>query len=170
MADFVAQRTKKKPDETLLLKSNWEARKKVEVRQLMDLTHSVHEKYGDPYAFYLILRQKDGLPVKIDYKNPVSSRWTNPDFAAHIIDDRSQKVEVIREIPNLDENYNYKQQKQYPSSSLVRASTKIHFKDYLKPETRVPEGHTAGSISDTSSDEDDQRRHLGESKSQTLLY
>ena len=99
----------------------------------MDLTSTVQEKYGDPYAFYLKLRQKDGEPEKINYKNPVSSRWTNPDFAAHIIDDRGSKVEVIREIPNIDNQI--KKQKKLPSTAFVRQSI-VHYKDYLRPSTR----------------------------------
>ena len=159
MADFVANKTKKKPEETLLMKSNWDWRRKVEVSQLMDLTSTVQEKYGDPYAFYLKLRQKDGEPEKINYKNPVSSKWTNPDFAAHIIDDRGSKVEVIREIPNIDSHFN--KAKQMPSTSLVRGST-VHYKDYLRPETREQPKYSnknssktrTPNFSDSSSDDE----------------
>ena len=31
------------------------------------------------------------------YKNPVSSKMTDPELAAFIIDDRSKKIEMIRE-------------------------------------------------------------------------
>jgi len=41
----------------------------------------------------------------IKYKNPVSSKWKDPNFGALIIDDRQQKVELIREIPDLKEAY-----------------------------------------------------------------
>ena len=41
----------------------------------------------------------------IQYKNPVSSKWKDPNFGALIIDNRQRKVELIREVPDLKEAY-----------------------------------------------------------------
>ena len=62
----------------------------------MDLSSTLNEKYGDSLAFKLSLRTGKKLS-HIMYKNPVSSKMTDPELAAIIIDDRSKKIEMIRE-------------------------------------------------------------------------
>ena len=61
----------------------------------------------------------------IKYKNPVNSKWQDPDFGAIIMDNRKAKVEVIREIPDLKEAYSpqdgYKMSRSY---SLRKTSMK----------------------------------------------
>ena len=75
-------------EDTLLMRSNWDQRRKQEVNSLVDLTTSVQEKYGQPQSFLLKLRIHDKDPQLIQYKNPVSSSWKDPNFGALIIDNR----------------------------------------------------------------------------------
>ena len=46
MASTLAEYTNKFPEETLMMRSNWDQRRKQEVTNLVDLTASVNEKYG----------------------------------------------------------------------------------------------------------------------------
>ena len=46
MATSLAEQTNKFPEETLIMRSSWDQRRKQEVRNLVDLTASVDEKYG----------------------------------------------------------------------------------------------------------------------------
>lgn len=105
MAANLGDKINKRPEDTLMMRSNWDQRRKQEIRDLVDLTTSVHEKYGHPQSFLLKLRIQEKDPQKIPYKNPVSSKWNDPNFGATIIDNRSKKVELIREIPDLKEAY-----------------------------------------------------------------
>ena len=105
MAGDLADKTNKRPEETLLMRSNWDQRRKNEVNDLVDLTSSVNEKYGFPQSFLLKLRIHEGDPQEIRYKNPVSSKWSDPSFGAIIIDNRQKQVELIREIPDLKQSY-----------------------------------------------------------------
>ena len=65
---------------------------------MVDLTQSVHDKYGHPLSFQLKLRIQDGDPQIIKYKNPVSPKWNDAEFGAIISDNRSRKIELIREV------------------------------------------------------------------------
>ena len=75
MATTLAEWTNKFPEETLMMRSNWDQRRKQEVSNLVDLTATVNEKYGMKQSFLLKLRIQDDDPQTINYKNPVSSRW-----------------------------------------------------------------------------------------------
>ena len=88
MASTLAEWTNKFPEETLMMRSNWDQRRKQEVSNLVDLTSTVNEKYGMKQSFLLKLRIQDDDPQTINYKNPVSSRWQDPNFGAMICDDR----------------------------------------------------------------------------------
>lgn len=105
MASSLASMTQKQPEETLLMRSNWDQRKKKEAHDLIDLTASVQEKYGFRQSFFLKLRIQDDEPQVLKFKNPVSSKWSDPNFGALIIDDRDKGVEMIREVPDLKEAY-----------------------------------------------------------------
>lgn len=105
MATNIADKTKQTPEETLMMRSNWDQRRKNELSSLVDLTSSVQEKYGVRQSFLLKLRSQNDKNDVIKYKNPVSSRWSDPNFGAIIIDDRAKKVELIREVPDLKEAY-----------------------------------------------------------------
>ena len=91
-----------------MMRSNWDQRRKQEVSNLVDLTASVNEKYGQPQSFLLKLRIQEGDPLTITYKNPVSSKWADPNFGALINDDRQKKIEMIRQVPDLKEAYSPK--------------------------------------------------------------
>ena len=41
----------------------------------------------------------------LKFKNPVSSRWLDPNFGALVIDDRQKRVELIRAVDDLKEAY-----------------------------------------------------------------
>ena len=105
MASNLAEQTNKFPEETLMMRSNWDQRRKQEVSNLVDLTYSVDEKYGYAQSLLLKLRIQEGDPQFIKYKNPVSSKWSDPNFGALINDDRQKKIEMIREVPDLKEIY-----------------------------------------------------------------
>ena len=62
MASNLAEQTNKFPEETLMMRSNWDQRRKQEVSNLVDLTASVTEKYGFSQSFLLKLRIQDGDP------------------------------------------------------------------------------------------------------------
>ena len=73
------------------MRSNWDARRKVEVTNLIDLSENLEEKYGVPWAHQIGLRMPaEPLPQIVQYKNRKG---------VTIIDDRSKKIEVIREVP-----------------------------------------------------------------------
>ena len=99
VASHLAQKTQRQDaDETLLRRSSWDQRRKVEVGNLIDLSSNVQEKYGNTLSFNLMLRSGDSQPTLINYKNPVSTKLRDPDFGALIVDDRTKKIEVIREV------------------------------------------------------------------------
>ena len=62
MASTLAEYTNKFPEETLMMRSNWDQRRKQEVTNLVDLTASVDEKYGTRQSFFLKLRIQDEDP------------------------------------------------------------------------------------------------------------
>ena len=98
---------------------------------MVGLTSSVNEKYGNQQSFYLKLRsqENDDESQVIRYKNPVSSKWQDPDFGAIIMDNRNAKVEVIREIPDLKEAYSphdgYNSRNNTMSQSFSLRKTKV---------------------------------------------
>ena len=107
-----------------MMRSNWDQRRKQEVSNLVDLTASVNDKYGYPQSFLLKLRIQEGDPQVIKYKNPVSSKWRDPSFGALISDDRSKKVELIREIPNVHGAYISPRQQVNPSQLNLAEGTR----------------------------------------------
>ena len=76
------------------------------MKSVLDLSSTLNEKYGDSLAFKLSLRGGD-KPKQIIYKNPVSSKMTDPDLAALIIDDRSKRIEIIREKSDVSPTQSY---------------------------------------------------------------
>ena len=97
IAQLIAKKTRREQaGDTLLERSSWDHRRKVELQSVLDLSSTLNEKYGDSLAFKLSLRTGKKLS-HIMYKNPVSSKMTDPELAAIIIDDRSKKIEMIRE-------------------------------------------------------------------------
>ena len=88
-----------------MMRSSWDQRRKEEARSLVDQTLSVNDKYGNRQSFLLKLRIQDGDPQVIDYKDPVSHKWRDASFGALIKDDRSKKIELIREIPDIQGAY-----------------------------------------------------------------
>ena len=45
-----------------------------------------------------MLRCRGSQPEMVSFKNPVSSKLSDPNFAALVIDDRNKQIEVIREV------------------------------------------------------------------------
>ena len=60
----------------------------------------------------------------LKFKNPVSSRWSDPNFGAFVIDDRSRDIELIRAVDDLKEAYspNLTQKSRSRSSNLYSNS------------------------------------------------
>ena len=50
MASKIGEKQRRNPMDTLLMKSNWDARRKKEVTSLIDLSENLEEKYGVPWA------------------------------------------------------------------------------------------------------------------------
>ena len=117
-AQSLAEKTNKCPEETLMMRSCWDQRRKQEVSSLVDLTSSINDKYGNRQSFLLKLRIQDGDPQVVNYKLPVSSKWRDASFGALIKDDRQKKVELIREIPNIQGAYLSPKQIKSPSNLL----------------------------------------------------
>ena len=90
-AKEIAEKQQRDPEETLLMRSNWDARRKYEVQNVLDLSETLAEKYSPSHAQELSLRlPPEPKPQLIHYKNKKG---------ALIIDDRDKIIEVIREVP-----------------------------------------------------------------------
>ena len=90
-AKDIAAKQQRDPEETLLMRSNWDARRKNEIQNLLDLSETLAEKYSPTHAQELSLRlPRKPKPQLIHYKNRKG---------ALIIDDRDKVIEVIREVP-----------------------------------------------------------------------
>ena len=61
---------------------------------------------------------QDDAPQMLQFKNPVSSKWDDPNFGALIIDNRDKGVEMIREVPDLKDAYSPRLKK---SSEMSRS-------------------------------------------------
>ena len=93
VASKIADKQKRNPEDTLIMRSNWDARRKIEVTNLIDLSENMEEKYGVPWAHQIGLRMPDApKPQLVEYKSKQG---------ALIFDDRDKKIEIIREIPTI---------------------------------------------------------------------
>ena len=86
--------------ETLIEKSEWEARRKNEVSRIIDLSKNLNEKYGymNGWQYGLRYDAKDG-PLR--YKVSCTTKGQQLPISALLIDDRSTPVTVIRKPLNL---------------------------------------------------------------------
>ena len=82
--------------ETLFERSSFDARKKIEVSRIVDLSKGLQEKYGDYQGWLYGLRYSanDG-PLK--YKLSTVTKGLPSAISANLYDDRSTPVEVIRQ-------------------------------------------------------------------------
>lgn len=70
-----------------MMRSNWEHRRKKEVSNLIEMTSSTEEKFGESQAFMLGLRTKNNKGNQVlKFKNPLSSRWIDPHFGSITIE------------------------------------------------------------------------------------